>query len=118
MRETNVSAATYAKHYDNTWSRLMKKQERFPLEEYADQSVLSTWTLSYEQVQRQSEGAACLLKLWGFVDYGELWYELIASDAYLVAGIDVPAWLQEIIEDELSFRDVLDRPDIALLACG
>tara|TARA_R110002003_G_scaffold3248_1_gene24987 strand:+ start:3297 stop:3440 length:144 start_codon:yes stop_codon:yes gene_type:complete len=46
----------------------MKIQERFPLEEYGDRSVLTTWTISYGQVQRQSEEAACLLKLWGFLD--------------------------------------------------
>lgn len=28
--------------------------------------------VSYEQVQRQSEAAASLLKLWGYLDTGEL----------------------------------------------
>ena len=72
MRETNVLASTYAKHYDSTWGRLMKKQERFPLEEYGDRSVLTTWTISYEQVRKQSEEAAWLLKLWEFLDNREL----------------------------------------------
>jgi hypothetical protein len=63
MRETNASASTYAKHYSQTWKRLMKTEARFPLEEYGDRSVLTTWTMSYRQVQRQSKEAACLLKL-------------------------------------------------------
>jgi hypothetical protein len=63
MRETNASASTYAKHYSRTWERLMKSEARFPLEEYGDRSVLTTWTISYGQVQRQSKEAAWLLKL-------------------------------------------------------
>jgi hypothetical protein len=41
----------------------MKSEARFPLEEYGDRSVLTTWTMSYQQVQRQSKEAAWLLKL-------------------------------------------------------
>ncbi|KAF1937735.1 hypothetical protein EJ02DRAFT_475963, partial [Clathrospora elynae] len=66
--ETNVSASTYAKHYGGRRGRLMKSEERFPLEVYGDRSVLTTWTMSY----RQSEKAACLLKLWRFLDSGEV----------------------------------------------
>ncbi|RAR00817.1 TPR-like protein [Stemphylium lycopersici] len=107
MRETNVSAATYAKYYDNMWSSLMKKQERFPLEEYGHRSVLTTWTISYEQVRKQSEAATWLLKLWGFLGNGEVWYELVAVDADLAREIDIPAWLREITEDELAFGDAI-----------
>jgi hypothetical protein len=56
-----------------TWERLMQRQGRFPLEEYGDRNVLTTWIISYEQVRKQSENAAWLLKLWGFLDHGELW---------------------------------------------
>jgi tetratricopeptide (TPR) repeat protein len=85
----------------------MKGQDRFPLEEYGDRSVLTTWTVSYEQVQRQSEEAAWLLKLWGFLDNGELWYELIATGSELVADMDVPTWLLAIAEDELAFAEAM-----------
>jgi hypothetical protein len=69
----------------------MKSEARFPLEEYGDRSVLTTWTVSYEQVQRHSEEAAWLLKLWGFLDSGEVWYELIAVGLDPEATMDVPA---------------------------
>jgi tetratricopeptide (TPR) repeat protein len=105
MRETNVSALMYAKHYNKTWTRLMAKQGRYPLEEYGDRSVLTTWTVSYEQVQRQSKTAVSLLRLWGFLDSGELWYELIETGVDLSAGMDVPVWLHKIAEDELEFRE-------------
>ncbi|KAF2848245.1 TPR-like protein [Plenodomus tracheiphilus IPT5] len=107
IRETNASASTYAKHYSQTWERLMKSEARFPPEEYGDQSVLTTWTISYEQVQRQSEGAAWLLKLWGFLDSGEVWYELIAAGSDLAAEIDVPAWLLAVAEDNLAYSEAI-----------
>src|SRR5262245_51683003 len=79
LRETNMSAVTYAKHYDRTWEHLMKKKGRFPLKEYGDRNVLTTWNMSYEQVRKQSEAAARLLEFWGFLDHGELWYGLFAA---------------------------------------
>jgi hypothetical protein len=66
----------------------MKSKACFPLEEYGNQSVLTTWTISYGQVQRQSKEAAWLLKLWGFLDSGEVWYELIAAGSDL-AEVDL-----------------------------
>jgi tetratricopeptide (TPR) repeat protein len=107
MRETNASASTYAEHYSRTWERLMKSEARFPLEEYGDRSVLTTWTMSYQQVQRQSEEAAWLLKLWGFLDSGEVWYELIAAGLDLAAEVDVPAWLLAVAEDDLAYGEAM-----------
>jgi tetratricopeptide (TPR) repeat protein len=107
MRETNASASTYAKHYSQTWERLMKSEARFPLEEYGDQSVLTTWTISYGQVQRQSREAAWLLKLWGFLDSGEVWYELIVAGSDLAEKTDVPAWLLAVAEDSLAYSEAM-----------
>ncbi|KAF1360965.1 TPR-like protein, partial [Lizonia empirigonia] len=107
MRETNASASTYAKHYSRTWERLMESEARFPREEYGDRSVLTTWTISYTQVQRESEKAAWLLKLWGFLDSGEVWYELIAAGSDLAAEMDVPAWLLAVAENELAYGDAM-----------
>ncbi|PSN58549.1 hypothetical protein BS50DRAFT_538593 [Corynespora cassiicola Philippines] len=105
MRETNVSASAYIKHYNATWKQLMKKQGRFPPEEYGDRSVLTTWTMSYEQARRQSEEAACLLKLWGFLDSGEMWYELVAAGSGLAEEMEVPGWLAKMAGDELEFGE-------------
>jgi tetratricopeptide (TPR) repeat protein len=107
MRETNASASTYAKHYSQTWEQLMKSEARFPLEEYGDRSVLTTWTMSYQQVQGQSTDAAWLLKLWGFLDSGEVWYELIAAGSDLAKKRDVPAWLLAVAEDDLAYGEAM-----------
>ena len=85
----------------------MKKQDRFPLQEYADRSVLTTWTISYEQVRRQSEEAAGLLRLWGFFDCADLWYELVASANSLDQSIEVPDWLTRLIKSRLEFLEAL-----------
>ena len=107
IQETNMSAFDYAKHYDSTWERLMQSQGQLPLEEYGDRNVLTTWMISYEQVQKQSEEAAWLLKLWGFLDHGELWYELVAAGSKFPEDIDTPTWLLEIAEDELAYTNAV-----------
>ncbi|KAF2204563.1 hypothetical protein GQ43DRAFT_364284 [Delitschia confertaspora ATCC 74209] len=93
MRETNLSGSMYAKHYDRTWERPMRKQRRFPLQKYGDRNVLTTWIISYEQVWKGSKVAACLLKLWGFLNCKDLWYALVAVALDLAEDMDMPTWL-------------------------
>ena len=102
-----MATSDYVKHYDKTWTDLMKKQDRFPLQEYADRSVLTTWTMSYEQVKGQSEAAAGLLRLWGFLDCGDLWYELVASASRLDLSMETLGWLQLLIKSKFEFSDAV-----------
>ncbi|KAK7177812.1 NB-ARC and TPR domain protein [Paraphaeosphaeria sporulosa] len=107
MQEKNVSASNYAKRYDSTWKGLMQREGRFPLEEYGDRNVLTTWLISYEQVQKQSEEAAWLLKLWGYLDHGELWYDLVAAASRLSKDITIPTRLLSVADDELTYDDAV-----------
>jgi tetratricopeptide (TPR) repeat protein len=107
LRQTNMAVSTYVKYYDSTWRDLMEKHDRFPLQEYGDRSVLTTWKMSYEQVQSQSEEAAGLLRLWGFLDCGDLWYELVASASRVNEIIKTPDWLLRLVENELEFLSSL-----------
>ena len=66
--------------------------------------------MSYEQVQSQSEEAAGLLKLWGFLDCGDLWYELVASASRVNEIIKTPDWLLRLVENELEFLSSLQLP--------
>jgi len=91
IRERNISAVEYAGHYNEKWTQLMRKEGRFPLKEYGNRSVLTTWAMSYEQVQKQSERTARLVKLWGLLASGELWYELVAAASEVADGMNVPA---------------------------
>jgi tetratricopeptide (TPR) repeat protein len=99
-----MSSSAYAEHYGNTWERLMTMQGRYPIEEYGDRSVLTTWAISYEQVRKQSEAAAGLLKLWGFLDPRDLWYGLVAVDSKTLEALAAPTWLRTLAEDELEYR--------------
>ncbi|KAK5705826.1 hypothetical protein LTR17_021337 [Elasticomyces elasticus] len=76
---TGIDVSTYIRYFDGTWSYLIRKQDRFSLQEYAERSMLTTWKISYEQVLRQSKAAASLLKLWAFFSPADVWHGLIAS---------------------------------------
>ncbi|KIX05611.1 uncharacterized protein Z518_03583 [Rhinocladiella mackenziei CBS 650.93] len=106
LRQTNMAASVYIKYYDEKWTDLMKKEARFPLQEYIDHSVLTTWAMSYEKVKNESEEAAGLLKLWGFLDREDVWYDLIACGSALETD-NVPEWLKRLAENELDFYETL-----------
>jgi tetratricopeptide (TPR) repeat protein len=105
LRVTNVSTSIFAKEYNQTLGRLIKKQDQLSKNKYGDHSLLTAWTMAYEQMQSQSEAAVSLLKLWGFFDSGELWYELVAPSIDLVGDMEVPASLYELAKNELQFDE-------------
>jgi len=70
--QTAVSIVQYLEYYDSMWKDLMEQQDEYPLQEYAQRSVLTTWRISYEQVKGQSEEASNLLQLWSFLYAGDL----------------------------------------------
>jgi hypothetical protein len=59
ISQTGVTLVQYLEYYDNMWRDLMEQQDQYPLQEYAQRSVLTTWRLSYEHVKSQNEGASC-----------------------------------------------------------
>jgi tetratricopeptide (TPR) repeat protein len=107
LRETNISVASYIKHYDNTWRDLMEEQGRYPLQEYGYRSILTTWMVSYEQVALASAEAANLLKLWGYLDREDLWYDLLAPVRNFEEGDEVPDWLTMLVESEVKFNQAI-----------
>ena len=109
LRETNMALSDFIKHYDSTWDLLMQEQDKFPLEEYSERTIWTTWRMSYEQIRHQSQEAAGLLKLWAFLDRGDLWYELVASalELHSELDIDVPAWLLKVVTNQLAFSSAL-----------
>jgi tetratricopeptide (TPR) repeat protein len=105
LRQTNMSVPSYIKHYDSTWKDLMEEQGRYLKREYGDRSsILTTWMISYKQVALESEEAANLLKLWGFLDREDLWYGLLASVRDFDEDSRVPEWLAVLAENEIKFH--------------
>ena len=43
IRARNLTAEKYIAHYEKTWDKLMAYQDRYPRQEYAERSVLTTW---------------------------------------------------------------------------
>jgi len=74
---TGVDVQTYIDYFNKTWSNLMEKQDQFPLQGYGEQSMLTIWKLSYDQVLRQSEAAAWVLRLWAFFYHDDFCYGLL-----------------------------------------
>lgn len=108
LRETNISLSHFIEDYDSTWADLMQEQHKFPIQEYSERTIWTTWKMSYEQVAKQSQDAAYLLKLWSLLDLGDLWHELIAPALQLPRlGIEVPSWLHRIVENRVKFSSAL-----------
>jgi tetratricopeptide (TPR) repeat protein len=105
--QTAVNIVQYLEHYDTMWKDLMEQQDKYPLQEYAERSVLTTWKISYEQVKSQNEGASNLLQFWSFLFAGDLWYELVSCAEELAEYTVVPEWLRVLSQNRLVFDDVL-----------
>ena len=108
IRARNLTAEKYIAHYEKTWDKLMAYQDRYPLQEYAERSVLTTWKMSYEQVRTVEPRAAMLLDQWAFLHPGEMSYELIEAyndDPEHVVGEQEED--EALVADELSFLDAV-----------
>jgi tetratricopeptide (TPR) repeat protein len=108
IQQTNMPVEEYLEHYKDTWVTLMAYQERYPLQEYGERSVLTTWQLLYKQVQAAKPEAAKLLDQWAFLHPEDVSYELVQ------AAPRVSVQCENGVEDgmglaasKLSFRDSL-----------
>ncbi|KAF2716488.1 purine and uridine phosphorylase [Polychaeton citri CBS 116435] len=105
LKETNMSVSEYLNYYDKTWSKLMEAQEERPRRDYGDQTMLTTWKISYDRIKAVSPSAAKLLDLWAFLHPGDIWYKLLECLQNVTAGeITIPTWLHDLAADELPFR--------------
>ena len=68
--------------------------------DYPERTIVTTWQISFDEVERRDKGAAKLLRLWGYLDRQELWYQLFRWPGWEDA---IPDWLQQITATEISF---------------
>jgi tetratricopeptide (TPR) repeat protein len=104
---TNLTVEKYITHYDKTWDKLMSYQDRYPLQEYAERSVLTTWKMSYEQVCAVKPEAATLLDQWAFLHPGDISYELVEKYTRYFDSSDEAGGYDFLAIDELSFQDAV-----------
>jgi hypothetical protein len=105
IQATRLTVEKYIIHYDKTWDKLMTYQDRYPLQEYAERSVLTTWKMSYEQVCVVKPEAAMLLDQWAFLHPGDVSYELVERYIRSFDGSEEARECELIATDDLSFQD-------------
>ena len=96
--QTFMSASEYLQHYKESWLKLQRMSP--PNLSYEDQTIYSTWNMSYIHIRNEDISAAKLLELWAYFDNQNLWYDL------LKAGNDdwAPDWFQHIVGTKLAFQ--------------
>ncbi|KAI1123810.1 hypothetical protein F5Y10DRAFT_45733 [Nemania abortiva] len=97
IEQTSTTFRSYRRLYRDSWARLQAHSPK--LHSYEDQTLYSTWQLSFDQVRRRNAHAAELLRLWAYFDNQDLWLELLQS--YKDHSIE---WIHQITKDELSFN--------------
>jgi tetratricopeptide (TPR) repeat protein len=83
----------------------MTYQDRYPPQEYAERSVLSTWKMSYEHVRAVKPKAARLLDQWAFFHPGDMSYELIGDYTQTFEDSKGARECELIATNKLSFQD-------------
>jgi len=87
MQETWSSGQSYLRLYETSWSELEAEVPR--MRDYANRSVQTTWTISYDRIRQLDPAAAKLFQLWAYLDHQDLWFRLPTrgsrgSDGYLL----------------------------------
>ncbi|CAI7658082.1 unnamed protein product [Penicillium palitans] len=96
LEQVSISYAEYLQLYRESWQRL---HEETPQLAAYDQTLYSTWNLSYRYIQQQSPIAAMLLRQWAYFASEDLWYELLED-----SGPEKPEWLGALTENKLTFH--------------
>ena len=95
---SKTSITKYLELYSESWKKLhgtMKSRYDYP-----ERTIITTWQISFDELNLKDEGAAKLLRLWGYLDNHELWYQLLLWKRYEKVA---PSWLRKITATEISF---------------
>ncbi|RDL36701.1 Uncharacterized protein BP5553_06053 [Venustampulla echinocandica] len=99
---SKVDIPKYVKLYDKSWAQLHSKMIR---SDYPERTIITTWQISFDEIQVRNKEAAKLLQLWGYLDRQELWFELVQWRDFESGA---PDWLQKITVSEVSFFAMID----------
>jgi hypothetical protein len=100
---SKVTIPKYIELYNKSWAQLHSKMSR---SDYPERTILTTWQISFDEIQVKNKEAARLLRLWGYLDSQELWFELLQWPRYKSAA---PDWLQNITANEINFLATIDH---------
>ena len=99
MLETGISCRDFLEIYNTSSSVVQAIAPRIP--HYANDSLYTTWTISYDRIKHQDTTAAKLLQLWAYLDPQDLWFGLLTRGS---CGLKVPDWLHDLGQQELIFK--------------
>ena len=107
MSQTNTDITEYTKLYNQTWPALLESSTS--LREYPNRNILTTWTLSYQEMEKACPNAAQMLQLWSCFDHNDLWYELFATPLLrnVVSEAKLPGWYVQSIGSQVEFTRVI-----------
>jgi tetratricopeptide (TPR) repeat protein len=100
LKQASIGFSDYLRLYGKSWAKLQKTSP--VLSSYEDRTLYSTWQISFEHVERRNVLSAQLLRLWAYFDNQDLWFELLQHSDF-----EDPHWIQELVEDELSFHGAM-----------
>ena len=98
-----MTLSDYLHHHETSWLELQRTSP--VLLSYEDQTIYSTWNLSYIYIHKEDKSAAKLLELWAYFDNQDLWYDLLKDGNVETA----PAWFGHIVGTKLAFQAAIDK---------
>ena len=106
MSQTNTDVTEYIKLYNQTWSALLESNPS--PRDYPNRNILTTWELSYQEMEKACPNAAQMLQLWSCFDHNDLWYELFAAPLReVVSEAKLPGWYVQSIGSQVEFTRVI-----------
>jgi tetratricopeptide (TPR) repeat protein len=70
-----MSITDYLELYDDCWESLHSEE----IHDYPRRTIATTWLVSFKHIEAVDKPAATLLKIWGFLDNRDIWYELLGQ---------------------------------------
>jgi tetratricopeptide (TPR) repeat protein len=101
LKQSAVSFADYLQQYEAKWQVIDSMDE---LPDYPTRTLYTTWNLSFTQIEREDMRAACLLKLFAYLDNQDIWYDLLSGAC---KESNLPPWFLDVISDRFTFEDAI-----------
>lgn len=68
---------TYMEVYEKHFGKIFKERPASPVWSYRDQTVFTTWEISFQAIKAENEAAADLLLLCSFLSNEDIWEEML-----------------------------------------
>ena len=82
----------------------MTQQHQFAIQEATAPNILTTWTVSFNELQKKSPDAANLLILWSFLDNQDIWYEQFTPALNSELTKELPDWFFRCVSNQFEFK--------------